>query len=160
MRLFVHQLRAEQLLYWRSREAAFFTFALPIVMFLLFGSLYGTGEIEGVPARTYLLAGMIGYGAISTAFAGLAITLVVRRETGVLKRLRGTPLPPVVYIVGVLASTLLVFLVETLVLIALGRAFFDIGLERLGLPDRLPTTRRRQPRPGATTRRSRRGRRP
>ena len=37
VRLFVHELRAEQLLFWRNREAAIFTFFLPVVFFLIFG---------------------------------------------------------------------------------------------------------------------------
>ncbi len=52
---------------------------------------------------------MIGYGVAATAFAGLAITMVIRRESGVLKRIRSTPLPPATYIAAVLGSTLLVF---------------------------------------------------
>jgi ABC-2 type transport system permease protein len=91
MRLFLHQLRAEQKLFWRSRELAFFTFLLPILFFLLLGSAYGDDEINGVSGYEYLLAGMIGYGAASTTFAGLALLLVIRRESGVLKRLRATP---------------------------------------------------------------------
>ena len=93
MRLLAHQLAGEQRLFWRSRELAFFTFALPIVFFVLLGSVYGDEEIEGVKGSAYLLAGMLGYGVAATAFAGLAITTVIRREDGVLKRLRGTPLP-------------------------------------------------------------------
>ena len=41
MRLFLHELRTEQLLFWRNREAAFFTFFLPVIFFLIFGSIYG-----------------------------------------------------------------------------------------------------------------------
>jgi ABC-2 type transport system permease protein len=128
VRLFFHQLRAEQLLYWRSRESAFFTFVMPLLFFLLLGSVYGKDRIEGVKGSHYLLAGMIGYGAVATAFAGLTITLVIRRESGVLKRLRATPLPPATYIAAVLSSTLIVFAIEAVALIALGRALFGIGL--------------------------------
>ena len=64
----------------------------PLLLYALLGSVYGD-EIDGVPAEDVLLAGLIGYGAANTAFAGLAIILVTRRESGVLKRLRATPLP-------------------------------------------------------------------
>ncbi len=88
MRLFLHQLRAEQLVFWRNREAAVFVFVFPPMLYLLLGAVYD-GEIEGLPAADVLLAGLIGYGCANTAFGGLAITLVIRRENGVLKRLRG-----------------------------------------------------------------------
>jgi ABC-2 type transport system permease protein len=130
VRLFLHELRAEQKLFWRNREAAFFTFALPIVFFLIFGSVYGDSTIkEGaskIRGAAYLEAGMIGYGIASTAFAGLAITLVIRRETGVLKRVRGTPLPPMTYLVAVLASITIVFAIQTALIVVLGRVLFDV----------------------------------
>lgn len=131
-RLFFHQLRTEQLLFWRSREAAFFTFLLPVIFFLLLGSVYGNDKIEHVKGSRYLLAGMLGYGVVATAFAGLAITLVIRREGGVLKRLRATPLPPGLYIASLLASTLVVYALEVILLLAIGAGLFGIGL-----PDRL-----------------------
>ncbi len=88
MKLLLHQFRAEQRLFWRSRELAFFTFLLPIVFFLILGSAYGDEDIDGDDGYLYLLAGMIGYGAAATTFAGLALLLVLRREAGVLKRIR------------------------------------------------------------------------
>lgn len=124
MRLFVHELRTEQLLFWRNREAAFFTFFLPIIFFLVFGSIYGNSNISGIRGAAFLEAGMIGYGVASTAFAGLAITMVIRRESGVLKRIRATPLPPWTYLLAVLVSTFIVFLVESALIIAIGRTLF------------------------------------
>jgi ABC-2 type transport system permease protein len=126
VRVFLHQFRAEQKLFWRTRELAFFTFLLPILFFLLLGSAYGDDEINGVSGYQYLLAGMIGYGAASTTFAGLALLLVIRRESGVLKRLRATPLSPATYVAAVLTSIILIFLVEAAILVALGRFAFDV----------------------------------
>jgi ABC-2 type transport system permease protein len=132
MKLFVHELRAEQLLFWRNREAAFFTFLLPIIFFLIFGSIYGNDLIkkEHVRAKAFLEAGMIGYGVASTAFAGLAITMVIRRESGVLKRIRATPLPPATYLAAVLGSTFVVFLIEAALIITIGRVLFHIPVPR------------------------------
>jgi ABC-2 type transport system permease protein len=122
-RLFVHQLRSEQLVFWRSREAAFFIFLFPLLLYVLLGSVY-SGRIYGVPAAQALLAGLIGYGCANTAFAGLAIQLVIRRENGILKRLRSTPLPPPTYIVSLLVSTLVVFALQSLALFLLGRVLY------------------------------------
>ena len=127
MRLFAHELRGELLLYVRSRELAFFTFLLPMIFFVLLGSTYGHDTVDGVKGSRFLEAGMIGYGAISIAFAGLAIVLVIRREAGILKRLRATPLPASAYVAAVLSAFLIAFAVEVIGLILLGRILFGIG---------------------------------
>jgi ABC-2 type transport system permease protein len=120
MRLVRHQLQWEQRLFWRSREAAVFVFLFPILLFALLTAVYN-GEIDGQPASWVLLAGMIGYGAANTAFSGLAITLVTRRELGILKRIRATPLPPAVYLTAVLVSITIVFAIQVVSLFVLGR---------------------------------------
>jgi ABC-2 type transport system permease protein len=132
VRLYWHELKGELLLYTRSRELAFFTFLLPMIFFVLLGSTYGDDTVDGVKGSHFLQAGMIGYGAISIAFAGLAIVLVIRRESGILKRLRATPLPAPAYIAALLSSFLAAFAVEVVALLVLGRVLFGIPV-----PDRL-----------------------
>jgi ABC-2 type transport system permease protein len=127
MRPFFHQLRHEQLIFWRSREAAIFVFLLPVLLFLLLGAVY-SGEVDGHPAASYLLVGMLGYGVANTAFGGLAIFLVLRREAGFLKRIRSTPLPAVTYLTAVLASILIVFALQSVVLVLLGRVLYGAEL--------------------------------
>ena len=126
MTLFWHQLRGEQLMFWRSREAAVFVFIFPPLLFLLLGvGLRRRDDRRDPGRRPTSLAGLIGYGVANTAFAGLAITLVIRREYGILKRIRSTPLPASLYLAAVLLSTLLVFVLQSLVVIALGLGLFD-----------------------------------
>jgi ABC-2 type transport system permease protein len=126
--VFLREVLTQQRLFWRSREAAFFTFLLPILFLVLLGSVYGDDEIDGIRASTYLLAGLLGYGVVATAFAGLAITLVLRRESGVLKRVRGTPLPTSVYLGAVIASTLVVIALATVTQLLVGRFLLDADL--------------------------------
>ncbi len=125
MRLFFHELRAQQLLFWRNREAAFFSFLFPIILLVLLGSVYGDDEIDGVSGATFLLAGLIGYGVAATAFASLAITLVVRREAGLLKRVRGTPLSPADYLAAVIGSMVLVIGLQAAAQVLIGRFLLD-----------------------------------
>ncbi len=132
MRLFAHELRGQLRLYVRSKELAFFTFLLPLILFVLLGSVYGHDRIEGYKGSRYLEAGMLGYGVVSTAFAGLAIFMLIRRESGILKRVRATPLPPWAYIAAVLAATMLAYALNSVAMIALGRALFSVPL-----PDRI-----------------------
>lgn len=119
MRLFRHEVRTQQLLFWRNKESAIFVFVFPPMLFLLLGAVYN-GRIGPYPAADALLVGLVGYGCANTAFAGLAITLVIRREGGVLKRMRATPLPPTTYLAAVLCSTLVVFILQVLLTMALG----------------------------------------
>jgi ABC-2 type transport system permease protein len=121
-----HELKYQLLLYTRSKELAFFTFMLPIILFVLLGSTYGQDTINGVRGSDFLEAGMLGYGVVSTAFAGLAIFMVIRRESGILKRVRATPLPPWSYITAVLSSTLLAYVLNSLAIIGLGRFLFSV----------------------------------
>jgi ABC-2 type transport system permease protein len=130
VRLVLHQLRAEQRMFWRSREAAIFIFVFPLLLYSLLGSVYShdiTFHGKRYPSADVLLAGLFAYGAANTAFAGLAIILVGRRETGTLKRLRATPLPPAAYLTAVILSTLLVFALQAVALLALGRVLFSAG---------------------------------
>jgi ABC-2 type transport system permease protein len=120
MRLFRHQLRWEQLVFWRNRESAVFVFLFPLLLFTLLTAVY-TGHIYGRPASWALLAGMLGYGVANTTFAGLALITVARRETGILKRIRGTPLPPTTYLTALLASIMIVFALQAAALFVLGR---------------------------------------
>lgn len=131
MTIFLHQLRTEQRVFWRNREAAIFIFVFPLMLFMLLGAVY-SGTIEGRPAADVLLAGMFGYGAANTAFAGIAIQLVIRREMGILKRLRSTPLPAATYLAATLVSTLIVFALQAVVLFVLGRVSYGSHV-----PDRI-----------------------
>ena len=127
MRLVLHQLAAEQRIFWRSREAAIFIFVFPLLLYSLLATVYSQDiDFDGrkVPSADFLLAGLFGYGAANTAFAGLAIILVGRREAATLKRLRATPLPPATYITAVILSTLVVFALQAVALLLLGSVLF------------------------------------
>ncbi len=129
MKLLLHQFRTEQLVFWRSREAAFFIFIFPLLLFLLLGAVYH-GRYQHVPIRWAVIAGLVAYGCANTAFAGLAIQLVLRREAGILKRIRSTPLPSHIYVTALLLSTLAIFALQTIALFLLGRALYGTPMPR------------------------------
>jgi ABC-2 type transport system permease protein len=109
-----------------------FIFIFPLLLYALLSSVY-SDEIDGVPSADVLLAGLFGYGAVNTAFGGLAIILVTRRESGVLKRLRATPLPPATYVAAVLLSFLLLFALQAVALLGLGALAFGASMPENGL---------------------------
>ncbi len=124
MSMLAHQVRADQLIFWRGRESAVFVFLFPVLLFLLLSTVY-TGDYRGRPLTDYLVPSLITYGIANTAFGGLAITLVLRRESGVLKRIRATPLPGATYLGGTLTSTFFVFVLQATSIMVLGRVLYD-----------------------------------
>lgn len=127
MKLFAHQLRSDQRIFWRNRESAVFVFLFPVLLFLLLGTVY-SGTYQGRPVTDYLTVGLIAYGVANTAFGGLAITLVIRRELGLLKRILATPLPAPTYLTSVVSSLLLVFALQGIAIVVLGETLYDADL--------------------------------
>ena len=105
------QVRYEQRAFWRNRTRAFFSFGMPVMLLLLFGALNSGGEIQergNIPYVTFFLPGILAYGIIITQFVNMAGGIAIQRDNGLLKRMRGTPLPGWAYVAGRLGSTALV----------------------------------------------------
>jgi len=119
--------------FFREPQSAVFTFALPILLLLLFGSIFndkiaGPPGVESVNFRQYFLAGMIASGVMSACFNNLAISISLEQSEGMLKLLALTPLPPAAYFGGKLMSCLLISVIETVLMLALGVGLFGISL--------------------------------
>ena len=94
------QYRLERKMFWRNPSAAFFNFLLPLLFLALFGAiLAGDDELLQV-----IVPGIAGMAVMSTTFSALAMTLTHLRESGVLKRVHGTPLPTSAYLAGIAGS--------------------------------------------------------
>ncbi|MGF7235888.1 MAG: ABC transporter permease [Frankia sp.] len=101
------QTRYELKSFWRNPASAFFTFAFPLMFLVIFASLNSNDHIDflgGLKYNQYYIPAIIGYGVISSCYANVAIALSIRRDSGLLKRLRGTPLPVRDFIGGLLVS--------------------------------------------------------
>jgi ABC-2 type transport system permease protein len=127
VRLLGHQLLWDQRVFWRNRESAVFVFLFPILLFLLLSTVYG-GDYRGRPSTDYLTVALVAYGVANTAFGGLAIILVIRRELGLLKRVLSTPLPAPAYLTSMVSSLLLVFAAQAVVILVLGKLLYDADL--------------------------------
>ncbi|GAA4135305.1 ABC transporter permease [Actinomadura keratinilytica] len=119
----------------REREAMVFSFGLPVVLLLIFGTIF-KGEVgnTGVDFRQYFAAGIIASGIMSTTFTSLGISIATERDDGTLKRLYGTPMPRASYFIGKTVSALVLSVAETAVLFAVGGAL--LGLEPPATPQR------------------------
>ncbi len=107
LRACARQCRYEQRSFWRNRSRAFFSFLLPLLFLVVFASIFHgerIGDLGGLAYDSYLVPGLLAYGVIVATFANIAVQLAAVRESGVLKRMRGTPLPHAAYVGGVVGS--------------------------------------------------------
>jgi ABC-2 type transport system permease protein len=115
----------------REREAMVFTFAMPVILLVIFGTIFkGTVDGTHIDFRQYFAAGIIASGMMSTTFVNLGIGIAQERDDGTLKRVYGTPMPRASYFIGKILSSLVLALVETAILFALGGAMFGLSLPR------------------------------
>lgn len=118
-----HQFRFERRLFWRNPSAAFFNFALPLIFLLLIGSVFASDADE----LDVLVPGIAGMSVMAATFTALAHNIVFLRELGVLKRVRGTPLPAGVYLGGLISSAVLNAVVQVLVVFTIGDLVYDVS---------------------------------
>lgn len=114
--------------FFRDKDSAVFTFALPMLLLVVFGSVFNTDIAPGVTFSQYFVAGMIASGVIYTAFQNLAINIPMERDDGTLKRLQGTPMPRSSYFIGKVGLTVLVYIVQVALLLLIGMLFFGLDL--------------------------------
>jgi ABC-2 type transport system permease protein len=117
------QYRLERRMFWRNPSAAFFNFLLPL-LFLTGGGIILSGSQHDLNRLVPAIAGM---SVMSTTFTALAYNIVFLRERGVLKRIRGTPLPTISYFGGVAANAVTNTAMQITIIVLAGRAFFGIG---------------------------------
>jgi ABC-2 type transport system permease protein len=123
LRIGWRQYRLERRMFWRNPAAAFFNFALPLVFLALLGAIYaGDRDVLEV-----LLPGIAGMAVVSSTFVAIAHNLVFLREQGILKRLRGTPMPSSSYLGALAAHAVTNAAVQLTVIVLAGRLVFDVG---------------------------------
>ena len=116
-------------LFFRQRESVVFTFALPMILLVLFGQIFnGTIGSTGVSFRQYFIAGIIASGLMSATFVNLGVSIAADRDDGTLTRLAGTPLSPVGYFAGKAILAFVVALGEVVALLALGVVLLGLQL--------------------------------
>ncbi len=142
-RLLVVQTRYQLVTFWRIPVAMFFTVGLPLIMLVLFNALFGDGTIEANGGdwsiQQFYTGGLAAFTAVSATFTNLANMVPIRRDEGVLKRWRGTPLPTWIYVAGFCISALIIALVGVVLLLTLGVVAYDLEIEAAKMPAALLT---------------------
>ena len=118
------QYRLERKMFWRNPSAAFFNFVLPLLFLFLFGAVFSSSQED----LDVIVPGIAGMSVMSTTFVALAMNMVFLREQGVLKRLRGTPLPSGAYLGGLAAHAITNTAIQLSFVIGAGALLFGVGL--------------------------------
>jgi ABC-2 type transport system permease protein len=116
------QYRLERRLFWRNPSAAFFNFLLPLLFLALFGAIFSSNQAD----LDVIVPGIAGMSVMSTTFSALAFNITFLREVGVLKRVRGTPLPTRTYLSGIFLNAVTNTVVQVVIITVAGKAFFGV----------------------------------
>lgn len=112
----------------RQRESVVFTLLFPVILLVIFGSVFKDTIAPGVTFSQYFLAGMIASGLVNTGFQALAITIPLERDFGALKRLRGTPMPASSYFIGKAILIIVSMVLQIIMLLGVGILFFNVEM--------------------------------
>ena len=126
--LVLHEFRYTQKVFWRNPASVFFTALLPVIFMLIFATIFGNepiDELGGLPTTTYYVPAIVTLAVVSATMVSLATNLTIAREAGLLKRGRGTPLPPWVFIAGRVGNAIVISVLMVVVVTVIGKVLYD-----------------------------------
>ncbi|MEM7337610.1 MAG: ABC transporter permease [Actinomycetota bacterium] len=133
-----HQVNFDLTIFRRNSAATFFTVIFPLIFLFIFTSIFGNQEVgppgEEVRAATFYVPGILALAVISATLVNLAITMVSRRERGLLKRVRGTPLRPWIFVMSQAVAGVAISFFMTVVVVGIGWLVFDVDVNASGVP--------------------------
>jgi ABC-2 type transport system permease protein len=136
--LALRQVKYENLAFWRNPPAAFFTVAFPLMFLVVFNLAFGD-EIVRAPggetrASTLLIPQMLTFSVITAQYTNVALRMVFDRDGGLLKRVRGTPLPAWAFMFGRIAHATMVGLLLVTITVAAGAVFYGVEVPTTTMP--------------------------
>ncbi len=129
-RLLFRQIRYQNKLFWRTPVAAFFTLIFPLMFLILFTAIFGNELIEplGVTTAQFYAPALAVFGAASATYTNLGVGTAIARDNGILKRVRGTPLPPWIYLAGRVGSAIWVAALAVVLMMGVGIVFYGVEI--------------------------------
>jgi ABC-2 type transport system permease protein len=143
--LLLAQTRYQLKLFYRVPAAMFFTLALPLVMLILLNAVFGSdvvgsgSESQMWPQRQFYTAGLAVFAAVTATYTNLANMIPIRRDEGVLKRWRSTPLPTWIYVGGAIFSSVILAAFNVIVMLTLGVVAYGVEIDIAKLPAAIVT---------------------
>jgi len=136
--LALRQVRFENRSFWRNPAVAFFTFALPLIFLVILNALLGddTTTVEGgeVDLSNFYVPTMAALSIVNACYTNLVMTVSIARDDGLLKRVRGTPLPGWAYLFGRLVHSTMIALLLVAIVIAFGAVFYGVDVPTQTMP--------------------------
>ncbi len=120
------QYRLERKMFWRNPSAAFFNFLLPLLFLALFGAIFSSDQAD----LDVIVPGIAGMSVMSATFTALAYQMTFMREQGILKRVRGTPIPGSAYLLGIAGNAVVNTAVQIVLITVAGKLFFGVDWPR------------------------------
>lgn len=143
LRLLGVQVRAQLTVLRRIPVALFFTVILPMVMLVLFNALFGDTEVDTGfgrwPLNQFYVASLTALTVVSGTFTNLVNMIPYRRQDGIMKRWRGSPLPRWVYLGGFVGSAIILAIVAAVVMVLLGVVAYGTEIDPAKLPAAIVT---------------------
>jgi ABC-2 type transport system permease protein len=129
LNLVLRQVRYEQLSFWLNPIGALFTIVFSVVFLVLLAATTGHVTVSSygnIRLIQYYVPGFVAYGIMAACFNVLAITLVNRREVGLLKRLRLSPLPTWALLAAIFISSMIIAIIQIVILLLVGRFGYGV----------------------------------
>jgi ABC-2 type transport system permease protein len=141
--LTARQLRFENRSFWRNPAAAFFTFVFPLMFLFIFTSVFGNDDMDvagkTVKASTYYVGTIAAFSLITACYTNVAMGVSFARDQGVLKRVKGSPLPSWCYLAGRIGHAILIGILLVIIVTLFGAAFYGVEVPTNTLPGLLVT---------------------
>jgi ABC-2 type transport system permease protein len=131
------QVHYEWRIFWRTPISAFFTIFFPLLIFVVFSLVFGNERIDylGITTAQFYAPSLAVFSAVSATYTNISIGTAYQRDEGILKRVRGTPLPSWIYFGGKILASIAIAVIGTLIMLGVGVAFFSLQI----YPETIPT---------------------
>ena len=143
LKLALRQVRYENRAFWRNPLSAFFVFVFPLMFLVIFNLLFGNRELDlpggTTNTSTFYVPAIVAMSVIYTCFNNVSIGVCFAREQGLLKRIRGTPLPGWTFLFGRIVHSVLLAVLLVAIVTAAGALFYDVDVPTNTAPAFLAT---------------------
>lgn len=130
--LTLSQMRYVNKAYWRNPASAFFAFVYPLMFLVIFTSIFRNSTVQfgskEVNEATFYVPAMVALAVITVCFNNIAVAVTFQRDSGVLKRTNGTPLPSATFFGARILHAVLVSVLLVVITATFGRVFYDADI--------------------------------